>query len=329
MLVTFVLALCAILVLSVFLLMPGESSAVQRAPFWGRYFAHRGLHTKDQNVPENSLAAFTLAIDAGYGIELDLRLTKDGEVVVFHDDGLQRMCGLAADVRDKTLEELKRLPLAASNERIPTLREVLALVDCKAPLIIEFKMMGSRNTELCESAWHILRTYDGDICIESFDPRIVRRFKKKVPGVMRGQLSARPRTLNSGAQGALVGTLFTNFLARPHFIAYQEGTKPFTVSFAEKFAMRVVWTLRPEDEKLLYEYANDAIIFEYFEPEPQYKEMTAQALTGGEFTDVQPADAMKSADEYARDAAKEQQKTADDGEAAETGGEKGGGNGAK
>ena len=83
----------ALLLLALFLLWPGHPSREKAAPFAGRNYAHRGLHSRDKSVPENSLAAFRLAAEAGYGIELDIQLSKDGEVVVFHDDTLDRVCG--------------------------------------------------------------------------------------------------------------------------------------------------------------------------------------------------------------------------------------------
>lgn len=272
MLFNILLILCAAALILVFLLLPAESSPEKRAPFWGRNFAHRGLHSKDKSVPENSLAAFTAAVDAGYGIELDIQLSKDGEVVVFHDDDLARVCGVQARVDSLTLAQLRELPIHSTTQHIPTLQEVLDTVAAQVPLIIELKM-GPRNRELCERAWKILRQYDGDLCIESFDPRIVRWFKKHVPGLLRGQLAAPAKILGKGAQGVLVGWLLSNFLARPQFIAYQAGKKPFTVFLVEQFAMRIAWTARPTDDTNALEAANDGVIFEFYLPAPQYKNL--------------------------------------------------------
>jgi len=162
------------------------------------YFAHRGLHTKDKAVPENSLAAFTAAVDAGYGIELDIRLAADGEVVVFHDYTLLRMCGAPGRVADLTLAQLRELKLLDTDQGIPTLWETLYVVKGKVPLLVELKS-GPQHKRLCEEAWKILRTYEGDVCIQSFDPRMVRWYKKHVPGLLRGQLAARPKELRASA----------------------------------------------------------------------------------------------------------------------------------
>lgn len=275
MLISLLVFFCVLGMLLLFLLMPGESNMLDRAPFWGVNHAHRGLHAKDKTIPENSIAAFTAAVDAGYGIELDIRLTKDEEVVVFHDDDLTRVCGAPGRVDSYTWEELKEFRLLGTGQRIPLLREVLALVDKQVPLIVELKQ-SPQNTLLCEKAWAVLRTYDGDFCIESFDPRIVRWFKKNVPGVLRGQLAAPPKDLNSGIPGFLVGTGLANFIGRPQFIAYKSGPRPLTMQFAEKFAMKVAWTLRSEQEAAPMETQTDAIIFEFYSPDLKYKEMPGE-----------------------------------------------------
>lgn len=260
-----------------FMVYPAQSLAPQRAPFWGKNFAHRGLHTKDGSVPENSLAAFTAAIDEGYGIELDLRLTADEQVVVFHDDSLQRMCGEDGRVEEQSYEALSALHLLKTNQRIPLLSEVLAAADCRVPLIIELKA-GPNYKALCRVSWRVLRQYDGDICVESFDPRIVRWFKRNVPGLLRGQLAAPPTHQTKGLRGYLAGWGFSNFIGRPHFIAYQKGPRPFAVRLAGRFAMQVVWTAQNEEEGARLEAEYDAVIFENYLPDPQYAAIPAQWL---------------------------------------------------
>lgn len=270
MLATILVVVSAILLVASFFLLPGSSDTDQRTCIWGLYIAHRGLHKKDGSVPENSIAAFTAAIDKGYAIELDIRLTQDEQVVVFHDNCLERMCGVKGLVAEKTYEELRELTLLDSDQHIPLLMEVLDLVDEKVPLLVEFKT-SDKYVTLCNRAWKILRQYDGEMAVQSFDPRILRMFKKKVPGILRGQLSAHPNKLPKDIAGFAVGHLLTNCLARPHFVAYQAGPKPFVVTLVEKFCMRVVWTIRSDENLLLLEDCNDAIIFEYFEPDFFYK----------------------------------------------------------
>ncbi|NLW79460.1 MAG: glycerophosphodiester phosphodiesterase [Ruminococcaceae bacterium] len=271
MILTIFVAFCLVALLFIALIMPGASSVEDRAPFWGMYFAHRGLHTKDKAVPENSLAAFTAAVDAGYGIELDIRLAADGEVVVFHDDTLLRMCGAPGRVADLTLAQLRELKLLDTDQGIPTLWETLYVVKGKVPLLVELKS-GPQHKRLCEEAWKILRTYEGDVCIQSFDPRMVRWYKKHVPGLLRGQLAARPKELRASAGLAAypVGWGLTHFLGRPHFIAHRKGPVSPIMRLARRLAMRMVWTAHPDDSTFMLEEENEAIIFEYYEPEPRF-----------------------------------------------------------
>ena len=131
------------------LILPARSTKAQRAPFVRRMFAHRGLFLADQSVPENSIPAFRAAVAAGYGVELDVQLTKDKVVVVFHDDDLKRVCGVDARVDAYTFAELQAFPLLSTGERIPTFSDVLAILDGKIPMIVELKSGGDWKT-LCE-----------------------------------------------------------------------------------------------------------------------------------------------------------------------------------
>ena len=112
---------------ALFLIAPGSSTKRQRAPFMGTNCAHRGLHSRDKSVPENSLEAFRLAAEAGYGIELDVQLSKDGQVVVFHDDTLDRVCGVHVRVDELTLSELRELRLCGTDQTIPSSRRCWTL----------------------------------------------------------------------------------------------------------------------------------------------------------------------------------------------------------
>lgn len=252
------------------LLAPGQASESKKAPFMHRNFAHRGLHSEDQSVPENSRKAFSLAVEAGYGMELDVQLSRDGQVVVFHDDTLDRACGVAARVDELDLAELQKLPLFGTDERIPLFADVLALVAGRTPLIVELKN-GPRNDELCKKTYALLRTYQGHYCIESFNPLIVAWFRFHAPAVLRGQLAQLPeeyvRAGRSIAEGLLLGNTLLNVAARPQFIAYRIGPKPLCVRFAEALgAMPVGWTSHSRDS----ESGRDAVIFEYYQPDVRY-----------------------------------------------------------
>lgn len=255
-----------------YIVAPGRAKRRLKQPFKYRNIAHRGLHLKDKSVPENSLAAFKRAAEAGYGIELDVQLSKDGYVVVFHDDTLNRVCGVNAKVCDKTLEELKKMSLCGTAETIPLFSEVLSLVDGRSPFIVELKT-GKRNKELCEKTWALLKEYKGEYCIESFNPFIVRWFRKNAPQVLRGQLASPPADYKGETNkltGFILGNLLLNFLARPQFIAYKiVDKKPFTVRLCEAMgAMRVCWTSHDKAS----EERNDTVIFEFYKPSIKYKD---------------------------------------------------------
>lgn len=252
--------------LGVFLVAPGRTSRKASAPFAGRNFAHRGLHTEDKSVPENSLAAFAAAADAGYGIELDVQLSKDRQVVVFHDATLDRVCGVKSRVDEKTYDELHSTSLCGTGETVPLFSDVLECIDGRGPLIVELKT-GKHNRELCRKTLAILKNYDGDVCVESFDPRIVMWFRFRAPKLVRGQLACRPsryeRKDASKKAAFMLGNCFMDFMGRPQFIAYETGRKPLTVKLAERLgAMRFCWT----SHGIKNEKKNDAVIFEFYRP---------------------------------------------------------------
>ena len=255
-----------------FLLWPARPGAEKAAPLAGRCFAHRGLHTPDRTVPENSLAAFRRAVEAGYGIELDIQLSRDGQVVVFHDDTLQRVCGVQGRVDAFTLEELQAMQLHGTGETIPLFTQVLRLVAGKVPLIVELKT-GPRNKELCQKALAILRDYSGPFCIESFDPRIVGWFRRHAPEILRGQLAGPPATYKGVPPGGgfILGNLLANVLGRPEFIAYDNLPRPACVRFVLRHGpLRVVWTARDAAAHDALTRENDLIIFEFYTPAPHF-----------------------------------------------------------
>lgn len=232
-------------------------------------YAHRGLH--GGGVSENSLAAFDLACKAGYGIELDVHVTADGELVVFHDDTLSRMCGVDEKTESKTLAELRSLTLGGTQEHIPSFREVLDLVDGRAPIIVEIKGTSMKNMRVCELTAEMLDTYAGAYCIEAFNPIFVSWWKKNRKHVVRGQLSNRMKKEDSG-QSPLVNFLLTNlmlsFLARPDFVAYCAGNrKELSFRFARLLgAYPVGWTIRTEEDVEVCKKDFKAIIFENVRP---------------------------------------------------------------
>lgn len=250
------------------LLAPGKTGRNQKKPFIGRNYAHRGLHSEDKSVPENSLPAFDKAAAAGYGIELDVQLSKDGQVVVFHDDDLNRVCGDARRVDEVDYAELKEMKLCQTEETIPLFSTVLETVNGRSPLIVELKT-GRRNDELCRKTCETLAGYEGNYCIESFDPRIVAWFRKNAPEILRGQLAAPAcEYKNKKPLPFLLSHVLLNVIARPQFIAYKIGPRPLSVRLSELMgAMKVGWTSKDRAS----EKGRDAVIFEFYTPEVFYK----------------------------------------------------------
>lgn len=251
------------------LVFPGHAGGAARAPFEKRSFAHRGLYSADQSVPENSLSAFDAAVKAGYGVELDVQLTKDEQVVVLHDGCPLRALGVPGAVREYTLAQLKELPLFGTRERIPLFSEALETLGGAAPLIVELKPGGNWRL-LCEKTLELLRAYPGAFCVESFHPLIVAWFRRHAPEVLRGQLSEAFVYSRKGLpflQALVMSRCLTNCLTRPHFVAYRIGPKCLSARLCRSLgAMEVAWTARPEDDWEALARRSDGIIFEHFLP---------------------------------------------------------------
>ena len=213
--------LLALAALYIYMICPRIINRPDITPLKNRHYAHRGLHDNRTSAPENSLKAFQLAVEAGYGIEMDVQLTKDDIPVIFHDKTLKRMCGKDGYVWDYTFEELQQNTLADSTERIPAFEEVLKLVDGKVPLIIEYKM-DRPTVKVCELGNQLLSQYDGVYCIESFHPKAVKWYRKNRPEIVRGQLSMDfSKDEKYNAFYFIVMTyMLSNFITRPDFIAY-------------------------------------------------------------------------------------------------------------
>ena len=233
-------------------------------------YAHRGFHDKPQ-IPENSLHAFRRAIENGFGAELDVHLTKDKKLVVFHDSELKRCTGTEGILEDKTLEELRTLRLEGTDELIPLFDEVLDLFEHATPLIIELKTYGGNHLELATAVCERLDSYKGDFCIESFDPRAIEDVRKLRPDIVRGQLSTdfrkNPEEATKGTAGLLTD-LALDVLSRPDFIAYNFDYKDNRAFLnAVKSGLQgVVWTIRSMEDLKTSESLGYIPIFEKFDP---------------------------------------------------------------
>lgn len=263
-----IIALAIVLAVYLFLIAPRMINKPDVSKLNGAHYAHRGLHDNGGDAPENSMPAFKAAVDAGYGIELDIQMTKDGQVVVTHDFGLKRICGVDVQVNQLTYEELQQYTILNSQERIPLFTDFLKLVDGKVPLVVELKCRNGKDPIAAE-ADKILKDYKGVYCIESFDPRVLLWYKANRPEVIRGQLSGNLNKEESVKGGMkvvywLLTHLLINVATRPDFIAYDIR---YSGEISRKIcrllgAPAVAWTVRTagEYEKAKKEY--DLFIFE-------------------------------------------------------------------
>lgn len=249
----------------IFLIKPGNRAISETA---SRDYAHRGLHA---DAPENSLAAFEAAAKAGYGIELDVQLSKDDEVYVFHDYSLERMTGCKAKLSELTSDELDSLRLDCGEERIPRLSQVLELVGGRVPLLVELKGE-STDASLCPKADELLAAYSGEYIVESFNPMLLYWYRRHRPEIRRGQLYTNVVKAKGFSPLNLLLTLMAfNFLAKPDFIAYDKkrpNALPVLLTTRLFRCRSFVWTVQSADEYEKYSEKGSALaIFESFLPE--------------------------------------------------------------
>ena len=236
----------------------------------GWYYAHRGLHSA--GVPENSMAAFRAAKDAGYGIELDIHLMQDGELAVIHDSSLKRTAGVDVIVEELTESELSNFFLDGSEEKIPLLSQVLELYKGEAPLIVELKSWKGNHAQLCKAACELMEAYNGVYCMESFDPRCVAWLRKNRSDVIRGQLTENFFRSNSRLPWILKFVMkhqLLNFLTRPDFVAYRYSDRKTISNYLCRKLWKVQgvsWTLCTQEELDTAVQEGWIPIFEGFRP---------------------------------------------------------------
>lgn len=232
-----------------------------------RPIAHRGLH--GDGVPENSLAAFEAAADAGYPVELDVRLTADAVPMVVHDERLERLCGVDAAVAELDRAALADLTLLDSEQGLPTLEDALAAVDGRVPVLVEVKNR-ARSGAVEPAVAAVLDDYGGEFAVQSFNPLSVRWFRRYRPGWPRGQVAGRLRDATDVGPLArfAVRRLLASPLARPDFVAYEHDALPYwPVTLHRRLGIPVLaWTVRtPAALERVREHA-DNVIFESIRP---------------------------------------------------------------
>ena len=263
--IIFAVALTAaafVFILFIFAVTPRLSGAakLKSAKFRGKLIAHRGLHSV--TMKENTAAAFRAAVQAGYGIEFDVRVSADNVPVISHDSSLKRVFGIDVKVEDIGAIELAKIG-------VPTLAETLEIAGGRAPLVVELKM-DDASSKVCELTAPLLKVYKGDYCVESFHPAALVRWKKLMPDDTRGQLSSLFRGEKKGKlKYFILRNLLMNFLTRPDFIAYDiRGAGNLPRRYCRACGTpAVAWTIRSQAELDASRKYFDTFIFENFLPE--------------------------------------------------------------
>lgn len=239
--------------------------------------AHRGIHNHDTGIYENTMPAFALAIAGGYAIELDVTMTKDHRLVVYHDKKLKRLLGLDKYLSEMNYDALARLKFPHSDEGIPLFEDVLGMVNGKVPLLIEIKNEGEAGA-MESMIYDVLKSYGGTYAIQSFNPYTVAWFRNNAPHVLRGQLSGSfavsddevefaGTTRLPGYQKYLLSNLLLNFISRPNFIAYEiKNTDMAKLESLKKLGVPILgWTIKSAEDYQETKHVFDNFIVESFE----------------------------------------------------------------
>lgn len=239
-----------------------------------RPIAHRGLHDASNGIIENTGPAVSEAISAGYAIEVDLRLSVDGEAMVFHDSTLDRLTEEHGPVSARTSSALKWVRFNGTETGMMTLGELLAQVMGQVPLFLEIKSQWDNIGPLEQRVAQLLRTYEGPVAVMSFDPNSLAVFQKIAPTLPRGLVAERFRDkeywsgLGAG-QRFMMRHLLTGLSVKPHFIAYDINGLPSLAPLFTRYLLAMpllTWTVRTPAQRRKAKWLADTMIFEGFRP---------------------------------------------------------------
>ena len=226
--------------------------------------AHRGLH--DNIIPENSIPAFKRAIEGGFNIEIDVHLSADGQLVVFHDADLKRICGVEKAVKDCTVEELKTYTLKDTEYTIPTLAEFLALVDGKVGILCEVKGINPFDTSIAKATIEAFKSYNGNVALQSFNAGAVICFRKDGSRPFGQLITWGWGDAEKCAKMNWMGKLHICKISKPQFIAYDVRTCKDAEKYINKQKKKgkpiIIWTVNSPEKLALARSIGDNIIFE-------------------------------------------------------------------
>ena len=248
------------------------------AAFLNTPLAHRALHDVTAGRPENSRAAVRAAVEAGFGIEIDLQLSADGKAMVFHDYGLERLTAERGAVRLREASALAAIPLKGGDEGIPTLEEILDLVGGRVPLLVEFKDqdggMGPDVGPLEAAAAKLIGSYRGDLAVMSFNPHSVREFARLLPDVPRGLTTSayRPDEWPLPAQTCDRLRGIPDYAGSGScFISHEADdlSRPRVAELKAAGAAVLCWTIRSRAEEDIARQVAQNVTFESYLPQPR------------------------------------------------------------
>jgi len=239
-----------------------------------RPIAHRGLHAADYGVVENTATAFAQAIAGGYAIECDVQVSADGEAMVYHDATLGRLTQEQGALASLSAQQLGRIALKATADRILTLGELCDLVAGRVTLVIEMKSAFDANAALPRRVAGILQSYAGPVAAMSFDPRMLSALAQAAPGLPRGIVAeGRYDHADWGAMSVWQKFALAHLLhavrTRPHFVAYNVKHLPAAAPLIARhlFGMPLLtWTVRSEADRRKARLWANQMIFEGFRP---------------------------------------------------------------
>jgi glycerophosphoryl diester phosphodiesterase len=246
------------------------------APDWliARPIAHRGLHSKQAGVVENTPAAAAAAIAKNYAIECDVQCTKDGEAVVFHDFTLDRLTRAGGRVDAVTASDLGRFAYKSCDQHIISLAEFLAIIDSRVPVIVEIKSRHDGDMRLAHRALASVSAYPGPVCLKCFDPAVLVHLRASgVPCplglVAQARYDDEEWLSLPPDRRASLADLRDFPLARPDFLSWNLGDLPHAVPMLCRVAAGMpvmTWTVRSQKDLANGRAWADQIIFEGFEP---------------------------------------------------------------
>ncbi|GAA3074008.1 glycerophosphodiester phosphodiesterase [Rhizobium viscosum] len=223
--------------------------------------AHRGYHDLNNAIWENTLSAFSRAVEAGFAIECDLHYASDGVPVIFHDEDLERLCNLKGDVRERTSQELGLIAVGGTKDKVPTLKQLLALVQGKVPLVLELKGREADDEGFAEAVLDVLEGYEGKVALMSFDHWLLKDLKELNAPYPIG-LTANGNTPEEYAEHEKAMGLGLDFIS----YYYADLPNPFIAGQRDKGIPVITWTVRDEQaRKQTFENA-DQMTFEGFDP---------------------------------------------------------------